>query len=127
LYVEVVTIADDAMRLIHPTADPGDLDSTPDLEVLPGGAGGFAPSASPAEYAELLDTEPGLVDLEAAVALVHDGIATRIVLTGFQSWPGLLWHAYELAATNNVLILPTVVRDGGRVDIVITREPAANG
>lgn len=71
--------------------------------------------------------EPAMGDLEAAVALVSGGFATRVVLSGFQSWPGLLWRAYQLADTTDVLILPTVVRPGGKVDIVITRDPAANG
>jgi hypothetical protein len=71
--------------------------------------------------------EPGLGDLEAAVALVSGGLATRVVLSGFQSWPGLLWRAYQLADASGVLILPTVVRPGGKVDIVITRDNAANG
>ena len=79
------------------------------------------PAADPAEH------EPGLGDLEAAVGLVSAGLATRVVLTGFPSWPGLLWHAYRLAESANVLILPTVVRPGGRVDIVITRDSSANG
>jgi hypothetical protein len=70
---------------------------------------------------------PGLADLEAAVGLVSAGLATRVVLAGFPSWPGLLWHAYRLADTTDVLILPTVVRPGGKVDIVITREHAADG
>ena len=71
--------------------------------------------------------EPGLGDLEAAVGLVSSGLATRVVLSGFQSWPGLLWRAYQLAGEAGVLILPTVVRPGGKVDIVITRYHAANG
>ena len=71
--------------------------------------------------------EPGLGDLEAAVGLVSSGLATRVVLSGFQSWPGLLWRAYQLAGEAGVLILPTVVRPGGKVDIVITRDHAANG
>src|ERR1035437_5807219 len=71
--------------------------------------------------------EPGLGDLEAAVAMVECGLATRIVLAGFPSWPGLLWRAYQLAETNNVTILPTVVRPGGLVDIVITRDFGADG
>jgi hypothetical protein len=70
-----------------------------------------------AEAAERLSlTEPGLPDLEAAVAI-----------SGFPSWPGLLWRAYQLADATGVLILPTVVRPGGRVDIVITRDNATNG
>jgi hypothetical protein len=81
-----------------------------------------------AEAAERLTlTEPGLSDLEAAVALVSGGLAERVILSGFQSWPGLLWRAYQLADTTGVLILPTVVRPGGRVDIVITRDSAPHG
>ena len=71
--------------------------------------------------------ELGLSDLEAAVELVAAGLATRVVLSGFPSWPGLLWRAYQLADTTGILILPTVVRPGGKVDIVITRDTAANG
>src|SRR5450759_3865343 len=73
-----------------------------------------------------LEVMPG-ADLEAAAWLVSAGLATRVVLTGFPSWPGLLWHAYRLAESANVVILPTVVRPGGRVDIVITRDASANG
>jgi hypothetical protein len=75
----------------------------------------------------LEEYEPGLADLEAAVSLVSTGLATRVVLTGFPSWPGLLWRAYQLADATGVLILPTVVRSGGRVDIAITRDIAGNG
>ena len=75
----------------------------------------------------LEEYEPGLADLEAAVSLVSTGLATRVVLTGFPSWPGLLWRAYQLAEATGVLILPTVVRPGGRVDIAITRDAHANG
>ena len=86
------------------------------------------PPAVPAPPAEdSLEHVPALGDLEAAVGLVSAGLATRAVLTGFPSWPGLLWHAYRLAESANVLILPTVVRPGGRVDIVITRDSSANG
>jgi len=70
--------------------------------------------------------EPGLGDLEAAVAMVEAGVATRIILAGFRSWPGLLWRAYQLAEEANVTILPTVVRPGGLVDIVIVRDPGAD-
>ena len=81
-----------------------------------------------AQSAQTLDDyEPGLADLEAAVELVSAGLATRVVLSGFPSWPGLLWRAYQLAETTGVLILPTVVRPGGKVDIVITRDSAADG
>lgn len=79
------------------------------------------------EGAESHEFEPGLQDLEAAVALVSAGLAKRVVLSGFQSWPGLLWRAYQLAESAGVVILPTVVRPGGRVDIVITRETSLHG
>jgi hypothetical protein len=107
-----------------------------DLELLIGGAAAGIVAATDAitpnrprtsDEPEPLLAEPAIGDLDAAVALVHEGLANRIVLTGFASWPGLLWHAYELASLYDVLILPTVVRPGGRVDIVITREPAAGG
>jgi hypothetical protein len=76
---------------------------------------------------ELVELGPGLADIEAAVALIEQGLARRVVLTGFPSWPGLLWQAYQLAEAANVVILPTVVRPGGRVDIVIERVPATDG
>ena len=79
------------------------------------------PGADPSIGSDPL-REPGFADLEAAVALVDAGLATRVVVAGFPSWPGLLWRAYRLAEEANVLILPTVVHSGGRVDIVVTRE-----
>ena len=81
-------------------------------------------AARPAALSRL---EPGFSDIEAAVALVECGLASRVVLTGFPSWPGLLWQAYQLAEAADVLILPTVVRPGGRVDIVIARETRTDG
>lgn len=128
-----VTIIDNARGLFR--VGPRVVDQ-PQLEVMPGGTLGdaAAPSVEPAapappyeEPAEAAEHEPGLGDLEAAVELVSAGLATRVVLTGFPSWPGLLWHAYRLAESANVVILPTVVRPGGRVDIVITRDSSANG
>ena len=88
----------------------------------------LAAEAAPA----LHEYEPGLSDLEAAVELVSAGLASRVILTGFPSWPGLLWRAYQLADTNAVVILPTVARSGAaqpgnRVDIVITRDIAVHG
>ena len=68
----------------------------------------------------------GFADIEAAVELVASGISPRVVLSSFPAWPGLLWRAYELAKEADVLILPTVVRPGGRVDIVVTREIPPN-
>lgn len=88
----------------------------------------FAEDDLPADrMAALSRLEPGFSDIEAAVALVEAGLASRVMLAGFPSWPGLLWQAYQLAEDANVLILPTVVRPGGKVDIVITRDHAADG
>lgn len=71
--------------------------------------------------------EPGFPDIEAAVELVALGWATRVVLTGFPAWPGLLWQASQLAESAGVEILATVVRPGGRVDLVVTRDNTAHG
>ncbi len=98
------------------TAQPQELDD--DMDELAGAALLVAHEPQMAE--------PGLGDLEAAVAMVESGLATRIVLAGFPSWPGLLWRAYQLADEADVTILPTVVRPGGLVDIVITRATAAD-
>jgi hypothetical protein len=125
-----MALMEEAFRLTELTeleSDRADRHAVPNLELLPGGAADPVREIEAAEFAQLLGAERAVGDLEAAVALVHDGLAGRIVLTGFPSWPGLLWHAYELAAANNVLILPAVARTGGLVDIVITREPEANG
>ena len=78
------------------------------------------------EMAELA-SEPGMADIEAAVAMVESGMATRVVLTNFASWPGLLWQAYQLAEAADVVIIPTVVHPGGRVDIAVTRTPRIDG
>lgn len=94
-----------------------------------------APAEEPRMYTELSaeaaqmpqEYQPGLADLEAAVSLVSAGLATRVILSGFPSWPGLLWRAYQLADTSDVLILPTVVRPGGKVDVVVTRDIALHG
>ena len=83
--------------------------------------------AESAAAAELTRPAPGLSDIEAAVGLIEAGLARRVILTGFPSWPGLLWQAYQLAEAANVLILPTVVRPGGRVDIVIARDSGTDG
>ena len=131
----IVTLIDSARGLFRVGSRVEVVDS-PELEVMAGGnldetVGPPAELASPADHpeepAEPAELEPGLGDLEAAVGLVSAGLATRVVLTGFPSWPGLLWHAYRLAESANVLILPTVVRPGGRVDIIITRDSSANG
>ena len=76
---------------------------------------------------DILPFDPGILNLEAAVELVSTGLAVRVVLSGFPSWPGLLWRAYQLAETRDVQIIPTVVRPGGKVDIVITRDIAPIG
>ena len=55
------------------------------------------------------------------------GLAKHVTLVGFPSWPGLLWRAYQLADAADVLIIPTVARPGGRVDIVVTRDRPIDG
>jgi hypothetical protein len=110
------------------TADPSEAAAAVSTDVLAGDIARAAESARAAQAAQPVDEyEPGLADLEAAVGLVSAGLATRVVLSGFPSWPGLLWRAYQLAETTGVLILPTVVRPGGKVDIVITRDSATDG
>ena len=123
----------DSARGLFRVGPRAEVIDPPQLEVMPGGTSGdtAAPPSEPALPApqpeESAEHEPALGDLEAAVALISAGLATRVILTGFPSWPGLLWHAYRLAESADVLILPTVVRPGGRVDIVITRDSSANG
>jgi hypothetical protein len=101
--------------------------ATAELVASPLAETGVAGGAVPSDSVDLAEAQLGLDDLEAAVALVAAGLATRVVLAGFPSWPGLLWRAYELADAADVLILPTVVRPGGKVDIVITGNAPANG
>lgn len=139
-----MTFADSVLHLVRAGAriDPrgrpdaadspealADLTETLAVETAQGLAIELAAEAALAGEAAgtLHEYEPGLADLEAAVSLVSAGLASRVVLSGFPSWPGLLWRAYQLAGTADVLILPTVVRPGGKVDIVITRDIAANG
>lgn len=135
-----MTFADGVLRLVRIGAriDSVDGDVSPTVEPLPF-ANAQSPSMSPAEVAlgfrqelaagdslEDAETQPGLDDLEAAVGLVQAGLASRVVLAGFPSWPGLLWRAYRLAESADVLILPTVAHAGGKVDIVITRGATAD-
>lgn len=135
-----MTFADSILHLvrvgarIEPVADPVTVNSSQaalaeplvELEGLEDLDAEMAEPTAPAS-GDQHQLEPGLADLEAAVALVSAGLATRVVLAGFTSWPGLLWRAYRLADAANVLILPTVVRPGGKVDVVITRDSAAHG
>jgi hypothetical protein len=131
-----VTFADSVLHLVLAGAridtpagtDAADSPEAPaevPADVLAGDIAQSAQTAQPGQT--LAEYEPGLADLEAAVELVSAGLATRVVLSGFPSWPGLLWRAYQLAETTGVLILPTVVRPGGKVDIVVTRDNAADG
>ena len=134
-----MTFAEGVLRLVGAGAragfaQPESADALEPADIL--GLGASEPSAVelfavddlPAEpTAGLPGPEPGFSDIEAAVALVESGLATRVVLTGFPSWPGLLWQAYQLAEVADVLILPTVVRPGGRVDIVVARETRTDG
>ena len=79
------------------------------------------PEPTTIEELAALVAQPGFADIEAAVALVESGLATRIVLANFASWPGLLWQAYQLADAADVVIVPIAVHPGGRVDIAVTR------
>jgi len=72
-------------------------------------------------------TEPGFGDIEAAVELVRSGMASRVVLHAFESWPGLLWQSYQLAEAADVVIVPIAVHSGGRVDISVTRNRPIDG
>ena len=129
-----MTFADSVMRLVRPgarteSASASDAIAPEDSEDAIGEAlvVAFPTTDLTADTPEEVLPDPGLLNLEAAVELVSAGLAVRIVLSGFPSWPGLLWRAYEMAETSGVRILPTVVRPGGRVDIVITRDIAPIG
>ncbi len=132
-----MTLARGVLRLVHLDAWGGRAERAPRRGLPPA-------VAAPAVAAPALDldsllaarapetivfrgTEPGFADLEAAVSLVESGLARRIVLHGFESWPGLLWQAYRLAEAADVLILPTAVHSGSRVDIAVTRNDSLDG
>jgi hypothetical protein len=143
-----VTFADSVLHLVRAGARIDEPDAAANLTVVPSADASEALDQEQVDDVELAvavtltdpsetgrparEYEPGMADIEAAVSLVATGLAKRVVLSGFPSWPGLLWRAYQLAdaslaSRSGVLILPTVVRPGGRVDIVITREIPANG
>jgi hypothetical protein len=140
-----VTFADSLLHLVRAGAridsgrDPRasaiarrlDAEPLPDgpeaAEPLPEQLAALAGEASDFDAGDESFLEPGFADIEAAVALVEAGLATRVVLTGFRSWPGLLWKAYQAVESTDILILPTVVHPGGRVDIVIERETTTDG
>jgi hypothetical protein len=61
-------------------------------------------------------------DLEAAAALVSNGLAKRVLLANMASWPGLLWRSYELARDYGVQILPIRTGADGRVDLEVSLE-----
>lgn len=100
-----------------PLAGGGVASSQPDSEEL-----SVLPSSLPA--AELAPVEPTMADLHAAVALVEAGLATHVVLSGFPSWPGLLWKAQELAREAHVSIVPRAATGDGRVDLEVSGELA---
>ena len=62
----------------------------------------------------------GLSELRAAAFMVAEGEATRVVLTAFPAWPGLLTEIERLSREFDLSILPTIVRGGGRIDIVVS-------
>jgi hypothetical protein len=145
-YAVIVTFAEGVLRLVragprvevdahldpNARADAAAAETLDSVAEAPDDAAAFAvvPSiadqASEAAAAQMAAPGPGFADIEAAVLMVNAGLATRVVLTGFPSWPGLLWQAYQLAESSGVVILPAVVLPGGRVDIVIERDPAAD-
>ena len=65
---------------------------------------------------------PGLPELRAAAAMVSEGLARRVVLSGFESWPGLLTEMERLAERYRLCIVPQIGGPGGRVDLVVTPE-----
>jgi hypothetical protein len=132
-YALLVAQTNDARNL--PQANPGiGLLDEPVFDLIQGGA---APEPDrPADRTwidgdatspEIERFEPSMPDLEAAVELVSEGLARRVVLTGYPSRPGLLRHTYRLAESAGVSILPTVARPGGRVDIEVSRGGEAHG
>jgi hypothetical protein len=62
----------------------------------------------------------GLSELRAAAVMVAEGQATRVILAGFPTWPGLLTEIERLSRELDLSILPTIVRGGGRVDLVVS-------
>ena len=62
----------------------------------------------------------GLGELRAAAVMVAEGQATRVILAGFPTWPGLLTEIERLSRELDLSILPTIVRGGGRVDLVVS-------
>ena len=92
----------------QPTQEP---DQWPALTIL----------SDPASWPAQAELSSNTGDLEAAVELVRSGLSTRVVLVNFASWPGLLWHIYQVSTETGLLILPTAYGDG-RVDITVSRE-----
>jgi hypothetical protein len=78
---------------------------------------------------EELEDSPlvGPVELRAAASMVAEGLALRVTLAGFGTWPGLLTEIESLSRQYDVTILPTIVRPGGRVDLVVFRQERYGG
>jgi hypothetical protein len=60
----------------------------------------------------------------AAAFMVAEGEALAS-LAAFQAWPGLLTEIERLSREFDLSILPTIVRGGGRIDIVVSRTEGA--
>jgi hypothetical protein len=77
---------------------------------------------------ELLERSPiiGMAELRAAALMVAEGHASRVTLSGFTAWPGLLTELDRLSREHDVAIMPTIARVGGRIDLVVFREMAAD-
>lgn len=111
----------DLGEALVPTSDASGLAvRAPSADRAPIAAGEpDADEVEPDEAIELEEEPFGLADLHAAVELVTSGLASRVVLTGFPCWPGLLWDVHLLATEADVDILATGIRQGGRVDLEV--------
>jgi hypothetical protein len=77
---------------------------------------------------EMLERSPiiGMAELRAAALMVAEGNASRVTLTGFAAWPGLLTEVDRLSREHDVSIMPTIARAGGRIDLVVFRQALAD-
>jgi hypothetical protein len=113
---------------ISPTVGPHELAPAvaPSIAVTPGGPD---PDVVAEIEREMLEraTDIGTIELRTAAIMVAQGDAKRVVLSGFGTWPGLLAEIERLSREHDVSILPTIARPGGRVDLVVSRPPSADG
>jgi hypothetical protein len=100
--------------------DGAALDQRASIDVVPAEAKPDDPLAGLRR--EALQEAPvvGLSELRAAAVMVAEGQATQVILAGFPTWPGLLTEIECLSRELDLSILPTIVRGGGRVDLVVS-------